>query len=137
MVGLREDELQTIRAVTQPIGMRVSRLARLLQRSAASLHTRGLLLGNYRSLHFFKQKFQPIWEARYLVIEDISTLPRVLLALAIVHGMSGRTLLGDIAAALRKPSQTTMLETSALASAAGEHTSSTSETSPAARWGSS
>lgn len=99
------DELKNLKAAATPTRWRISSSARLLQRSAAYLHRRGLLLGNYRSLYFFKQKFQPMWEPRYLVVEDISALPRVLIALAVVHGMSWRTLLYEAYAAMRGPKQ--------------------------------
>jgi phosphatidylglycerol lysyltransferase len=58
-----------------------------LERLATTLHRRGLLLGNYRSLYFFKDKFQPVWVPRYLVVNDLGGLPLVLWALATV--MSG------------------------------------------------
>jgi phosphatidylglycerol lysyltransferase len=103
LAGLSE-ELKELKAAPSA-RWRISPSARLLQRSAAYLHRRGLLLGNYRSLYFFKQKFQPAWEPRYLVVEDISTLPRVLIALAAVHGMSWRTLLYEAYAAMRRPKQ--------------------------------
>jgi phosphatidylglycerol lysyltransferase len=67
----------------------------LLERSAAYLHRRGLLLGNYRSLHAFKDKFQPRWEARYLVVDEVSALPRVLSALGVAMGIGWRGMLRD------------------------------------------
>jgi phosphatidylglycerol lysyltransferase len=57
----------------------------LLERCATSLHRRGIVLGGYRSLYAFKAKFQPTWEARYLVVSEGKLLPRILLALARVH----------------------------------------------------
>jgi phosphatidylglycerol lysyltransferase len=96
------DELSDLTAaVSPPRRWRISSSARLLQRSAAYLHRRGLLLGNYRSLYFFKRKFHPVWEPRYLVVEDVSALPRVLIALAVVHGMSWCALLYEAYMALR------------------------------------
>src|SRR5262249_44827491 len=92
LAGL-SNELKELTAAPPPRRWRISSSARLLQRTVAYLHRRGLLLGNYRSLSFFKQKFQPVWEPRYLVVEDLSALPRVLHALASVHGMSWRTML--------------------------------------------
>jgi phosphatidylglycerol lysyltransferase len=59
---------------------------RALERCASYLHRRGLLLGNYRSLYFFKDKFQPAWEPRYLVVSDLRGLPHILWALATVMG---------------------------------------------------
>lgn len=60
-----------------PLGRwRISSPERLLQRSVAYLHRRGVLLGNYPALYFFKQKFHPVWAPRYLVVEDASALPR-------------------------------------------------------------
>ncbi len=97
------DDLKDLAFLSTPKRWRISSSARLLQRSAAYLHDRGLLLGNYRSLYFFKQKFHPVWEPRYLIVEDVSTLPRALIALAVVHGMSWRALLGETVAALRGP----------------------------------
>ena len=95
LAGLRE-EVQGINDLDAPPRWRITPSARLLQRSAAYLHRRGMLLGNYRSLYFFKSKFQPIWEPRYLVLTDASALPRVLIALAVVHGMEWRTAVRDI-----------------------------------------
>ena len=100
LVGLREELQGTNNAIAPPRG-RISHSARLFQRSAAYIHRRGLLLGNYRSLYFFKQKFQPTWEPRYLVLSDASSLPRVLVALASVHGMELRTAAHEIWASLR------------------------------------
>jgi phosphatidylglycerol lysyltransferase len=59
---------------------------RALERLATALHRRGLLLGNYRSLFFFKDKFQPVWQPRYLVVSDLGRLPHALWALAMVMG---------------------------------------------------
>jgi lysylphosphatidylglycerol synthetase-like protein (DUF2156 family) len=56
-----------------------------LERSAAFLHRRGLVLGAYRSINAFKAKFQPTWEARYLIVSERSYFPRILLALAQAH----------------------------------------------------
>jgi hypothetical protein len=67
-----------------------------------------LLLGHDYSLYFFKQKFHPVWEPRYLVVAEISTLPRVLIALAVVHGMSWRTLLDEAYTAVRRPKHNTL-----------------------------
>lgn len=100
LVGLREEVKSIHDAVALTRG-RISSSARLLQRSAAYLHRRGLLLGNYRSLYFFKQKFQPTWEPRYLVLDDAAALPRVLIALAVVHGMDWRSAIRDLWASLR------------------------------------
>ena len=55
------------------------------ERSAAFLHRRGIVLGSYRSINAFKAKFQPTWEARYLIVSESSALPRILLALAQAH----------------------------------------------------
>jgi phosphatidylglycerol lysyltransferase len=97
------DEWKELTTATLPRQWRISSSARLLQRSAAYLHRRGLLLGHYHSLYFFKQKFHPVWEPRYLVVAEISTLPRVLIALAVVLGMSWRTLLDEVYTAVRRP----------------------------------
>lgn len=106
LAGLGE-ELQAINKFVAPPRWRISSSARLLQRSAAYLHRRGLLLGNYRSLYFFKQKFQPEWEPRYLVLEDAAALPRVLIALAVVHGMDWRSAMRDMWASLKPSGDTT------------------------------
>lgn len=100
LAGLRE-ELQEINQLVTLPRWRISSSARLLQRSAAYLHRRGVLLGGYRSLYFFKHKFQPVWEPRYLVVNDAAALPRVLIALAVVHGMQWRAAMRDIWAATR------------------------------------
>lgn len=89
------DELKEVHDVISYPRFNISAPARLVQRSAAYLHRRGILLGNYRSLYFFKQKFQPTWEPRYLVLTDVAALPRVLIALAVVHGMGWRALARD------------------------------------------
>ena len=94
LAGLRE-EVQGINDLVAPPRWRITPSARLLQRSAAYLHRRGILLGNYRSLYFFKHKFQPTWEPRYLVLTEAAALPRVLIALAIVHGMDWRPAVHD------------------------------------------
>lgn len=98
MAGLDEE----VRGINERLTphWRISSSARLLQRSAAYLHRRGLLLGNYRSLYFFKHKFQPIWQPRYLVLTDASALPRVLIALAVVHGMGWQTAIRDLRASV-------------------------------------
>ncbi len=59
-----------------------------LERSAAFLYRRKLLLANYASLYAFKAKFRPAWEPRYLVVADPRALPRVLLALMHAQGTS-------------------------------------------------
>jgi phosphatidylglycerol lysyltransferase len=99
------DELQDLATVPRLRRWRISSSARLLQRSAAYLHRRGLLLSSYRSLYAFKGKFQPVWEPRYLVIANASTLPRVLFALAVAHGMSWRTVLYEGYTAVCRPRQ--------------------------------
>ena len=65
------------------------------ERSAAFLHRHKLLLGNYSSLHFFKKKFNPLWEPRYLVVRDSGALPRVLAALAQAHGYTWRAIIRE------------------------------------------
>lgn len=66
-----------------------------LERSAAFLHRRGIVLGTYRSLYTFKAKFHPTWEARYLIIGEGQALPRILLAVARAHGSGWRSLLRE------------------------------------------
>jgi phosphatidylglycerol lysyltransferase len=58
----------------------------LIERGAAYLHQRGVLLSSYTSLRHFKEKFHPTWEARYLLLGEASATPQVLLALAQVMG---------------------------------------------------
>lgn len=99
LAGLGEEVKSISEAVALP-RWRISSSARLFQRSAAYLHRRGLLLANYRSLYFFKQKFQPTWAPRYLVLDDAAALPRVLVALAVVHGMDWRSAARDFWASL-------------------------------------
>ncbi len=65
----------------------------LLERLAISLHQRGLLLGQYRSLHSFKSKFQPVWDARYIIIPKQWSMLRALYALAGAHGYTWKWLL--------------------------------------------
>jgi phosphatidylglycerol lysyltransferase len=67
----------------------------LLERCAASLYRRGMVLGTYRSLYAFKAKFQPIWEDRCLIVSEGQALPRILLALARVHGSGWGCLLQE------------------------------------------
>ena len=66
-----------------------------LERGAAWLHQRGLLLGHYRSLRAFKAKFQPDWQERYLIVQERTALPKVLLALAWIQGYTWQTLLSQ------------------------------------------
>jgi len=60
-----------------------------VERCAAFLHRRGILLGEYRSLYAFKAKFQPDWESRYLIVSERSGLLRIVLALAKAHNSNG------------------------------------------------
>ncbi|HEX6818737.1 MAG TPA: phosphatidylglycerol lysyltransferase domain-containing protein [Ktedonobacterales bacterium] len=73
----------------------ITERATLLERSAAYLHRRGLLLGNYRSLHAFKAKFQAEWEPRYMVVGELSAVPQVLSALGVAMGVGWRGLVRD------------------------------------------
>lgn len=74
--------------------------ASFVERSAAYLHHRGILLGQYRSLYAFKAKFQPRWEERYLIVSERQALPQMLVALARVHGCGMRYMLGEAQNAL-------------------------------------
>jgi phosphatidylglycerol lysyltransferase len=65
----------------------------VLERGAAWLHQRGLLLGQYRSLRAFKAKFQPDWQERYLIVQERMALPKVVFALAWIQGYTWKTLL--------------------------------------------
>lgn len=88
----------------------------LLERSAAFLHRRGIVLDTYRSLYAFKAKFQPTWESRYLIVSEGQALPRILLALARVHGTGWRNMLQEawehtlmkLVAKLLRPRQSTV-----------------------------
>jgi phosphatidylglycerol lysyltransferase len=73
----------------------------LVERGAAYLQRRKLLLGNYAALARFKSQFQPEWQARYLVVADRAALPGVLRALAYVHSYTGLSILREAASALR------------------------------------
>jgi lysylphosphatidylglycerol synthetase-like protein (DUF2156 family) len=66
-----------------------------LERSAAFLYSRKLLLANYASLYHFKAKFQPVWEPRYLVVTDQGALPRVAAAMMQAHGYTWWRILKD------------------------------------------
>jgi phosphatidylglycerol lysyltransferase len=57
-----------------------------MQRQFASLVSEQMrLLKMHRSLFHFKEKFQPCWESRYIVISSTLALPRIALALLRVH----------------------------------------------------
>lgn len=56
------------------------------QRQLASFISQHIhLLKSHHTLLQFKQKFQPAWESRYVVISDSLTFPKVALALLRVH----------------------------------------------------
>lgn len=67
----------------------------LVERSAAYLHRRGALLGQYRSLYAFKAKFQSRWEDHYLLFDEWQFFPQILLALAQVHGYGLRAMVEE------------------------------------------
>ncbi|MFI5274080.1 MAG: bifunctional lysylphosphatidylglycerol flippase/synthetase MprF [Ktedonobacterales bacterium] len=73
----------------------------LVERGAAYLQRRKLLLGNYAALARFKDQFQPEWQPRYLVVADRTALPNVLRALAYVHSYTSLNILKEAALALR------------------------------------
>jgi phosphatidylglycerol lysyltransferase len=79
-------------------------LARGVERSASHLHRRGILLGNYRSLYFFKNKFHPTWEPRYLAVSEPAALPRALMALAKAMGATWGKLAKDAWTGMRSVS---------------------------------
>jgi phosphatidylglycerol lysyltransferase len=81
--GLEREELES--AYNAATGKRRTTWLTPFERSATFLHQRGILLGSYRSINAFKAKFQPTWEARYLIVSEGSALPRILLALAQAH----------------------------------------------------
>ncbi len=67
-------------------------LITLIERSAVALHRRGLLLKDYRSLYAFKAKFQPKWEARYLLLNEPQAAAQALAGIALAHGVSWRSI---------------------------------------------
>ncbi|MBA2287394.1 MAG: DUF2156 domain-containing protein [Ktedonobacteraceae bacterium] len=79
-----------------------ARSSSFLEQSAAFLHQRGIMLDTYRSLYAFKAKFQPAWESRYLIVSEGQALPRILLALAWVHGTRWRSMLQNGVCVLMK-----------------------------------
>jgi phosphatidylglycerol lysyltransferase len=85
LVGLMGEE-ELVDVPRNPWQSNSLRFSSLLERGAAFLHQRGMLLGKYRSLYFFKAKFQPNWEPRYLIVGERSALLSILLALARAHG---------------------------------------------------
>jgi hypothetical protein len=78
---------------------------------AALLHRRRLLLGNYGSLRRFMAHFQPDWQARYLVVAERGTMPRVLAAPAAVYGYGVAGMLRDVCLALRRRGEATAMVT--------------------------
>ncbi len=87
---------ETLSAPCDPVaGEQQASSASLLERSAAFLHRRGIVLDTYRSLYAFKAKFQPAWESRYLIVSEGQALPRILLALARLHGTGWRSILQE------------------------------------------
>ncbi|HEX6110340.1 MAG TPA: DUF2156 domain-containing protein, partial [Ktedonobacteraceae bacterium] len=84
LVGLAEEE-ELVDMPCNPWQSSSLRSSSLVERGATFLHQRGILLGKYRSLYFFKAKFQPTWEPRYLIVSERPALLRILLALARAH----------------------------------------------------
>jgi phosphatidylglycerol lysyltransferase len=82
-------------AATRAMEAAPSPQAALVERSAAYLHRRGVLLATYKSLRHFKEKFQPEWEARYLIASEASATPQILLALASAMGGGWRAMAQD------------------------------------------
>ncbi len=66
-------------------------LAPLWARAGTFLYGRGESFYNFQGLRFFKEKFSPVWEPRYLASPGGIALPRVLanVATLIAGGMSG------------------------------------------------
>lgn len=62
----------------------------LLERVRALVYEHFNRLYNFKGLHQFKDKFQPNWEARYLVYPSLPLLPRILLALIRAHTVPTR-----------------------------------------------
>ena len=63
----------------------------LLNRVRALIFEHFNRLYNFKGLSRFKDKFQPEWEARFLVYPSLSQLPRVLLALIRTHTLVSQT----------------------------------------------
>ena len=67
-------------------------------RALRLLYDRGTRVFNYQGLHHFKEKWNPVWEARYLAYRSDTELPRIAGALARVgeipdpHGARARAL---------------------------------------------
>ena len=57
----------------------------ILERARSLVFENYNRLYNFKGLNRFKAKFQPRWEARYLVYPSLVALPRVLLALLKAH----------------------------------------------------
>ncbi len=89
---------KTSKTKTSSVALQIHRhgSASMLERSAAFLHQQGFILGQYRSLYAFKAKFQPTWEARYLIVSEGQALPQTFLALARAHGSGLRDILKDM-----------------------------------------
>ena len=102
LVGLTEEE-ELVDVPCNPWQSNSFRSSSLVERGAAFLHQRGILLGKYRSLYFFKAKFQPTWEPRYLIVGERSALLRILLALARAHGSGWLNIVKEMWVTLDSP----------------------------------
>ncbi|MFI5272340.1 MAG: bifunctional lysylphosphatidylglycerol flippase/synthetase MprF [Ktedonobacterales bacterium] len=80
---------------------RAERLTRL-ERGAGFLYRRRLLLGDYASLYAFKDKFHPVWLARYLVVSDRAALPQTFSALMYAQGYRWWRLMSEATAVFRR-----------------------------------
>jgi phosphatidylglycerol lysyltransferase len=68
-----------------------SPIAPLRARAGNFLYEHGGLLFNFRGLRAYKEKFNPVWESRYLVYPGALTLPRIVADVsALVAGGYGR-----------------------------------------------
>lgn len=88
LAGLDTQLARDLQCAADPMSAHPAEAPSRLERSAAFLYKRRLLLADYASLYAFKTKFRPAWEPRYLVVADPRALPRVLLALMHAQGTS-------------------------------------------------
>ncbi len=81
----------------EAVSLGAAPLANAADQADPSVYDRGVRLiydhfsvvYGYRSLFFFKKKFNPVWESRYLVFPRPDLLPRIAYALTAVHVEGG------------------------------------------------
>jgi phosphatidylglycerol lysyltransferase len=75
----REEGYQWFNLGMAPLsGLQISALAPLWVKVASYLYRYGELFYNFQGLRAYKDKFDPIWEPRYLAYPGGLSLPRVL-----------------------------------------------------------